>query len=338
MRTRFAINGVGRIGRALIRTAGQRPDLELVALNDLAPVDQIAHLLSRDTLHGRFAHDLQVRGSTLILDGDEISTYCQPSLDQIPWLDDEPHIVVDATGQCKSGDLARLHRRGPVEKVLVSANASGMDLTLCMGINHRDYDPSTHHLLSAASCTTNCLAPMVHILQRDFGIEHALFNTVHSYNNDQHLLSYPHPDKRRARSATLNMIPTTTSASHAIHRVIPGLVGRLDGFAVRVPAPDVSLVDLVADLSSNPSVSELNRAFELASKDELEGILAVTEDELVSSDFLGDPHSAIVDLPLTQALDNGLVRVVAWYDNEWGHASRLTDILEFVGSTLHANR
>lgn len=332
MGTRFAINGVGRIGRALVRLVHQHPDLELVAINDLAPVDQIAHLLARDTLHGRYPGSVEVAGSKLLLDGREISSYCEPSIEQIPWLDDEPQIVVDATGKCKRGDLARLHKRGPVEKVLVSANAEGMDLTLCMGINHRDYDPGHHHLLSAASCTTNCLAPMVFVLHRRFGLGQGLFNTVHSYNNDQHLLSFPHPDKRRARSATLNMIPTTTSASHAIHRIIPDLTGRLDGYAVRVPAPDVSLVDLVATLETKVAAAELNRAFAEAAAGELAGILAVNDQELVSSDFLGDPHSAILDLPLTQALDNGMVRVVAWYDNEWGHASRLADILALVGA------
>ena len=337
MGTRFAINGVGRIGRALVRIIQQHPNLELVAINDLAPADQIAHLLARDSLHGRYPGSVELTGSTLHLDGRKVTTYREPRIEQIPWLDDEPLIVVDATGKCKRGDLAQRHKRGSVEKVLVSANAEGMDLTLCMGINHRDYDPSRHHLLSAASCTTNCLAPMVFVLHRRFGLAQGLFNTVHSYNNDQHLLSFPHPDKRRSRSATLNMIPTTTSASHAIHRVFPDLVGRLDGYAVRVPAPDVSLVDLVATLDKRATTAELNQAFEEAAAGELAGILAVSHEELVSSDFLGDPHSAILDLPLTQALDNGMVRVVAWYDNEWGHASRLADLLELVGAASNGS-
>ena len=334
MRIRFAINGAGRIGRALIRIVRDRPDLQLVAINDLAPIDQIAPLLARDTLHGPFAASVDIDGSHLILDGTAIETYREQQLDQIPWLDQQPDVVVDATGLCKSGQLARIHRRGSVQKVVVSANAAGMDLTLCMGVNQSKYDPDRHHLLSAASCTTNCLAPLVHVLHRSFGIEQGLFNTVHSFNNDQHLLSFPHPDRRRARAATLNMIPTTTSASHAIHRIIPGLEGKLDGMAVRVPAPDVSLVDLVVSLTDGPSVEAVNQAFVEASKGDLRDILAVSDQELVSSDFVGDPHSAIVDLPLTQSLDSGMVRVIAWYDNEWGHASRLADILEFVGPTL----
>ncbi len=334
MRTRFAINGVGRIGRALVRILRDRPGLELVAINDLAPIDQIAALISRDTLHGKFPGTVSIDGSSLVLGGQAVATSSEPNLNLIPWLTEEPLVVIDATGQCKSGDLARLHKRGSIQKVVVSANAAKMDLTLCMGVNHQKYDHDRHHLLSAASCTTNCLAPMVHVLDREFGVEHGLFNTVHSYNNDQHLLSFPHPDRRRARAAALNMIPTTTSASHAIHRIIPGLEGKLDGLAIRVPAPDVSLVDLVAELKTTATAAEINTAFVEASEGDLKGIVAVTHEELVSSDFLGDPHSAIIDLPLTQALDNGLVRVVAWYDNEWGHASRLADILEFVGLAL----
>ncbi len=335
MSTRFAINGVGRIGRALIRIVRDRPDLELVAINDLAPIEQIAPLIARDTLHGKYAGTVDVVDeSRMILDGREVVTCREPVLEKIPWLERGPLIVVDATGLCKRGDLARLHKRGPVKKVVVSANASKMDLTLCMGVNQQKYDPEHHNLLSAASCTTNCLAPMVHVLNREFSIESALFNTVHSFNNDQRLLSFPHPDKRRARAASLNMIPTTTSASHAIHRVIPDLEGKLDGVAIRVPAPDVSLVDLVSKLHGDPNRDDVNRAFVSASEQSLKGILAVSHEELVSSDFLGDPHSTNIDLPLTQTLDNGMVRVIAWYDNEWGHASRLADILEFVGPTL----
>jgi glyceraldehyde 3-phosphate dehydrogenase len=250
---------------------------------------------------------------------------------QIRWLDLEPTVVVDATGLATTRAVAGRHRRGSVTKVVVSANAEDLDLTLCLGINDADYDPEAHHLLSAASCTTNCLAPMVHVLDRSFGFERGLFNTVHSYNNDQRLLSYPHPDKRRARTATLNMIPTTTSASQAIHRVMPGLAGKLDGFAVRVPTPNVSLIDLVATLATKPTASDINQAYTKAAGSDLAGVLAVTDEELVSTDFLGDPHSAIIDLPLTREIDRHLYRVIAWYDNEWGHASRLADLIELIG-------
>lgn len=334
MSVRFAINGVGRIGRALVRIAAARPGLELVAVNDIASPDQLALLLARDSLHGRFPGRVEARDQHLWIDGRQIATSSEPDSQDISWLEQQPAIVVDATGKAKTRELASHHRRRSVQKVIVSANAEGMDLTICVGVNHRDYDPERHHLLSAASCTTNCLVPLVFVLQRRFGLRHGLFNTVHSYNNDQRLLSYPHPDPRRARAAALNMIPTTTSAREAVHRVLPHLEGKLDGFAVRVPTPNVSLLDLVACLEDSPSVAELNDVFRSAAAGELAGVLTVTDEELVSSDFLGDPHSAIVDLPLTRAVDQRLYRIVAWYDNEWGHASRLADLLELVGQSL----
>ena len=331
MSIRFAINGVGRIGRALIRVANQRPDLELVAINDLASPEQLAPLVARDSLHGAFPGQVTLDGDHLVLDGHRIRMFREPDIGAIPWLELGPTIVVDATGLAKTRAVAQRHRRGSVAKVVVSANAEDLDLTLCLGINDTDYDAENHHLLSAASCTTNCLAPMVYVLNRVFGLEHGVFNTVHSYNNDQRLLSYPHPDRRRARTATLNMIPTTTSASQAIHRVIPGFTGKLDGFAVRVPTPNVSLIDLVATLTETPTAAEINQAYVDAAGAGLAGVLAVTDEELVSSDFLGDPHSAIIDLPLTREVDRCLYRVVAWYDNEWGHASRLADLVELIG-------
>ena len=333
MSIRFAINGVGRIGRALIRVASQRPDLELVAVNDLASTQQLASLLARDSLHGPFPGEVDVDADALRINGRAIRVSQEPALDSIPWLDLEPSVIVDATGLAKNRTAASKLLRQPVNKVLVSANAEDLDLTICLGINQQSYDPREHHLLSAASCTTNCLAPMLDVLNREFGVEYALFNTVHSYNNDQRLLSYPHSDPRRARAAALNMIPTTTSASQAIHRVLPGLEGRVDGFAVRVPTPNVSLADLVTTLVAPTTVEVINQAFSAAAKDTLRGVLRVTDEELVSSDFMGDPHSAIVDLPLTAEVDSKLFRVVAWYDNEWGHASRLADLVDFVGRT-----
>jgi len=334
MSIRFAINGVGRIGRALIRVANSRPALELVAINDLAPADQLAPLIARDTLHGAFPLPVTTGDGNLVIDGKEVAVFQESDPAKIPWLDLAPTVVVDATGLSKTRKIAGAHRRGSVEKVIVSANAKDLDVTLCMGVNNGSYDPAEHHLLSAASCTTNCLAPMVSVLHREFGFEHGIFNTVHSFNNDQRLLSYPHPDPRRARAATLNMIPTTTSASDAIHRVIPGFAGRLDGFAIRVPTPNVSLIDLVVTLARKPSVAEINDAFAAAVTGDLSGILSVTDEEWVSSDFIGDPHAAIIDLPLTRAVDNRLYRVVAWYDNEWGHANRLADLTEFIGEDL----
>ncbi len=334
MPTRYAINGLGRMGRALLRVAWPRPELELVAVNDLGTAEQLAGLLARDTLHGPFAGQVAAETDALVIDGRRIPVFQQPETAQIPWLELDPQVVVDATGHCTSRPLAQAHHRGGIRKVIVSANAEGMDLTLCLGVNHTSYDPESHHLVSAASCTTNCLAPVAHLLDQSFGLERALLNTVHSYNNDQRLLGFPHRDPRRARAAALNMVPTTTSAVAAVARILPRLAGHIEGFAVRVPTPDVSLIDLVAELEQGPDVAAVNRVFSEAAAGELQGILAVTEEPLVSSDFLGDPHSAIVDLPLTRQVDRRLYRVVAWYDNEWGHASRLADLVELVGRQL----
>ena len=280
----FVLNGVGRIGRALLRIVVNRPGLELVAVNDLASAPQLANLLAHDTIHGPFAGTVEARGDSLVVNGRRIPVFNQSDPKQIPWLDLLPRIVVDATGTCVDRESAATHLRGSVRKVVVSANAKGMDLTLCMGINQTAYEPRHHHLISGASCTTNCLAPIVKVLDDGFGLLRGLFNTVHSYNNDQRLLSYPHLDPRRARTTTLNMIPTTTSASQAIHRILPGFEGRLDGFAVRVPTPNVSLIDLVADLEAQPAAAEVNSAFSKAAEGELAGILAVTGEEHEAGD------------------------------------------------------
>jgi glyceraldehyde 3-phosphate dehydrogenase len=331
MPVRIAINGLGRMGRALFRVAWSRPGIEIVAVNDLGTAEQLAGLLARDSLHGPFPGKVAAAPGALRVEGRRVAVTNESAPARGPWLDRQPEVVIDATGRCTSRQLAEAHLRQPVRKVVVSANAEGMDRTICMGVNDDTYDGESHHLLSAASCTTNCLVPVVSVLDRAFGFERGMLNTVHSYNNDQRLLGYPHRDPRRARAAALNMIPTTTSAVVALGRVLPALAGRIQGYAVRVPTPNVSLVDLVAELRQNPGPQDVNRAFRQAAAGELAGILAVSEEPLVSSDFLGDPHSAIVDLPLTQSLDGRLHRVVAWYDNEWGHASRLADLAELVG-------
>ncbi|MFQ5349806.1 MAG: type I glyceraldehyde-3-phosphate dehydrogenase [Thermoanaerobaculia bacterium] len=334
MSVRIAINGLGRMGRALFRAAWPRPTVEIVAVNDLGTAEQLAGLLARDTLHGPFPGEVASAPGALLVDGRRVAVYNESDPAAVPWLGDEPEVVVDATGHCTERPLAESVLRPPVRKVVVSANAEGMDQTICMGVNHDSYDPDAHHLLSAASCTTNCLVPVVSVLDRAFGFERGMLNTVHSYNNDQRLLGYPHKDPRRARAAALNMIPTTTSAVIALGRVLPRLEGRIQGYAVRVPTPNVSLIDLVAELRDSPDAADVNRVFRQAAEDELAGILAVSEEPLVSSDFLGDSHSAIVDLPLTESLDGRLHRVVAWYDNECGHASRLADLAELVGGAL----
>ncbi len=330
----FAINGLGRIGRALLRIAAKRESLALVAANDVAGAPELAHLLAHDTIHGGFEGEVAASPGTLILDGRPIPVFDEAEPSEIPWPSTDARVVVDATGRCLTRECAASHRRGRVEKVIVSANARGLDLTLCRAVNDGAYDPQRHHLLSGASCTTNCLAPVAYLLHREFGLRRAMLNTVHSYNNDQRLLESAHPDLRRARAAALNMIPTSTSAVEALGRVLPELAGRVEGFAVRVPTPNVSLIDLVAELDDSPSAEDLNRLFIEAAGGDFAGVLATTADELVSSDFIGDSHSAIVDLPLTRSLNRGaggaLVRVVAWYDNEWGHAARLADILELL--------
>lgn len=331
MALRFAINGLGRIGRALLRVAREREGLELVAINDLGSAARLAPLVARDTLHGRFAGEVAADDDALVLDGRRIPASREESVAAIDWGSADPEVVVDATGHCKTRELAAEHVRKGVRRVVVSANARGLDLTLCMGVNHDDYDPERHHLLSAASCTTNALVPLLAVLGRELGVEHALLNTVHSYNNDQRLLSFPHPDPRRAREAAVNMIPTTTSAVEAAIRILPELEGRLDGLAVRVPTANVSLIDLVATLREGPSVEALHDVFRRAEAGELAGILGTSDEPLVSSDYMSDPRSAVVDLPLTQQVGRRLYRVVAWYDNEWGHASRLADVLEWIG-------
>ncbi len=330
----FAINGLGRIGRALLRIATARETLVVTAANDVAPADRLAHLVAHDTLHGAFDGTVVAHPGVLDLNGHEIRIFGESEPARIPWPDTDARVVVDATGKCLTRECAESHRRGQVRKVVVSANAGDLDVTLCPAVNDGDYDPERHHLLSGASCTTNCLAPIVYLLHREFGLRRAMINTVHSYNNDQRLLESAHADPRRARAAALNMIPTSTSAVEALGRVLPELAGRIQGFAIRVPTPNVSLVDLVVELEKSTCVEEINQLFETAAAGELAAVLATTNDQLVSSDFMGDPHSATVDLPLTQSVGEndrrGLYRIVAWYDNEWGHASRLADILELI--------
>jgi glyceraldehyde 3-phosphate dehydrogenase len=334
MSTPFAINGLGRIGRALVRITRANPELELVAVNDVADAAMLARLIARDTLHGSYPGEISADEDSLLLDGAEVRSFQKERIEDIPWHETSAAVVIDATGLCKEREAAEAHLGGSVRKVIVSANAAGMDKTLCMGVNDGDYDPASHHILSGGSCTTNCLAPIAYLLDRDYTIRQAFLNTVHSYNNDQSLLESPHSDPRRARAAALNMIPTTTSAIGATVRILPQLEGKLDGFAIRVPTPNVSLIDLVVALERDPSVEELNALFTRAAEGELEGIVAVSSEELVSSDFLRNPASAVVDLPLTSVVGREagerLYRIVAWYDNEWAHASRLADLLQLA--------
>jgi glyceraldehyde 3-phosphate dehydrogenase len=327
----IAINGVGRIGRALIRALQSHDAIELVALNDLAPAAELANLLARDTFHGPFPGTVAATSGAIEIDGRAIPLTAESDPCKVPWGDSGARLVVEATGMFTAGRESEAHLRDGVEHVVISSNAPQADITVCVGVNGRYLRADEHRLVSAASCTTNCLAVMAAVLERAFGIRRALVNTVHCYNNNQSLVDAAHRDPRRARSATVNMIPTTTGASSAIGRVLPHLASRIDGFAVRVPAPQVSLVDLVADIGGRATVAAINDAFREAARGNRAGVLAVSEGHRVSTDFIGDPHSAIIDLPLTQTADDRLFRIVAWYDNEAGYAARLADLALLLG-------
>ncbi len=340
-----AINGDGRIGRALIRRIAARDDLRLVAVNDLAPADQLARMIARDTYLGPFPGEVDAGEGLLTIDGVEVPLYRETDPSRIPWGEHGARLVVEATGSMGRAPggarAARAHLGDGVEHVVLSSNAADAQITVCYGINHNHLDRDEHRLISNASCTTNCLAAVAHVLHRGLGIERAMLNTIHCFNNTQGLTDAPQADPRRSRAAPINMIPTTTGASTAIGLVIPDLADRLTGYAVRVPAAQVSLIDLVADVGSETSVEEVNDLFRQAAAGDLDGILSVSGGELVSSDFIGDTHSAIVDLPLTQvtggqvtggqATGSRMVRVVAWYDNEMGYASRLADLAAWLG-------
>jgi glyceraldehyde 3-phosphate dehydrogenase len=327
----IAINGIGRIGRALIRRLGEHPDLELVAVNDLASAEQLAALLVRDTFHGPSPVAISAEEGALVIAGKLVPLTHESEPAAIPWSAFGARLVIEATGALDADRDAEAHLRDGVERVVLSSNSADADLTVCMGVNQGSILPS-HSLLSAGSCTTNCLAVTATVLERAFGIRRALLNTVHCYNNNQSLVDAPHSDPRRARAAAANIIPTTTGASSAIGRVMPSLGENLDGFAVRVPAAQVSLIDLVVDLEGAEDVATVNDAFRQAAAGEMSGVLAVSEEPLVSSDFIGNPHSAIVDLALTQTAGGGLFRVVCWYDNEAGYAARLGDLAEYLGN------
>ena len=330
----FAINGLGRIGRALLRIAHARPQLEVVAANDPASPQVLARLLRHDTLHGVFPGEVEWEDGALRLEGRRLPLHRESDPPLVPWDQSGARIVVEATGRFRSRGLAASHLGGSVEKVIVSAVADGMDATFCMGINHTGYDPDRHRVISNASCTTNCLAPLVRVLHREFGLEHGLMNTVHCYTNSQNLVDMAHDDPRRARAAAANIIPTTSDAIPSIGLVIPEVAGRIEGLAMRVPVAAGSLVDLVARLGRPAELAEVAAAFRAAAAGDLAGIMGVADEELVSADYIGDPRSAVVDLPLLQQVDERLIRVIAWYDNEWGYANRLADLVTYVGERL----
>lgn len=329
MPIRFGINGFGRIGRALLRAARGREEIELAAINDVVPAHVLARLLARDTVHGPYPGEVRAAEGGLAIDGRFVPVFQRPDPSQVDWTGAGVSAVVESTGRFIGRSHAAAHLRGTVRRVVISANADPhdpADVTVALGINEDGFDPGRHAVLSNASCTTNALALVAKVLHDRFGLRRALMSTVHSYTENQRLLDLPHPDPRRSRAAAVNIIPASTTAAEALGLLLPELAGRVTGFAVRVPTPVVAMLDLVADLERSPQAEEIRRAFRDAAGETLSGWLGVTEEELVSSDFVNDPRSAVVDLPLVQVTGN-LARVVAWYDNEWGYAHRLADLL-----------
>ena len=333
MTLRFGINGLGRIGRALLRIAWNVPGLEVAAVNDVVPAPLLARLLARDTVHGPFPGSVRGEEGALVIDGRRIPVLQEPDPARADWGRHGVEAVVEATGRFIARSRAAAHLRGTVRQVVLSANADPADpadVTLCLGINEHEFDPRRHAVVSNASCTTNCLALVAKVLHDGFAVRRALMSAVHSYTENQRLLDLPHPDPRRSRAAALNIIPTSTTAARAVGLVIPALEGRIDGFAVRVPTPVVAMLDLVAELEREAPAEAVREAFRAAAREGMAGRLGVSEEELVSSDFVDDPRSAVVDLPLIQTVGDRMVRVVAWYDNEWGYASRLADLLILI--------
>jgi glyceraldehyde 3-phosphate dehydrogenase len=331
MATRVGINGFGRIGRQTLKAILERhPDIDVVAINDITDTHTNAHLLKYDSTYGRFPGEVGVDGNDLIVNGKRVQVVAQRDPAQIPWGDLGVSIVVESTGLFTDAEKASAHLRGGARKVIISAPAKNEDITIVLGVNEGQYDPSKHHVISNASCTTNCLAPVAKVLNDRFGIEKALMTTAHSYTNDQKILDQVHKDLRRARSAGVNIIPTTTGAAKATALVIPELKGKFDGLSLRVPTVTVSIIDLVAVLNKNTSRDEINQAFKDASNGALKGILDYTDEPLVSMDFRGDSHSAIVDGDSTMVIGGNFVKVAAWYDNEWGYSCRVSDLVDFL--------
>ncbi len=331
MPIKVGINGFGRIGRNVVRAGLNNPNIEFVAANDLTDTKTLAHLLKYDSILGQLHHHIKADGDSVYVDDKKIRVFAIKDPAEIDWASLGAQVVVESTGRFTDAVDAKKHLRGSVKKVIISAPAKGEDLTVVLGVNHKVYDPAKHHIVSNASCTTNCLAPVAKVLNDVFGIEKGSMTTIHSYTNDQPVLDFPHKDLRRARAAALNMIPTSTGAAKAIGLVLPELKGLLDGYSMRVPTPDVSVVDLVAVLKKDTTAEAVNEALLKASEGELKGILGYTTDPVVSTDMLHNSNSSIVDADLTKVIGGNLVKVVAWYDNEWGYSSRVVDLIGFFG-------
>jgi glyceraldehyde 3-phosphate dehydrogenase len=335
MTVKVGINGFGRIGRAVLRAARERSDgLDIVAVNDITTPDTLAHLLLHDSILGRYPGTVSADADSIIVDGKAVKVFAERDPQRLPWGELGVDIVVESTGLFTDAEKARAHLDGGARKVVISAPAKNEDITICMGVNDAAYNPAEHHIISNASCTTNCLAPVAKVLQDAYGIETGFMTTVHAYTSDQVLLDAPHKDLRRARAATMSIIPTTTGAAQAVALVLPELKGRFHGISLRVPVPDVSLVDLTATLSKSTTVDDVNAQMREAADGTLRGILAVTDEQLVSMDFLHDPHSSILDAPSTMMLGERTVKVLAWYDNEWGYSCRVVDLVGHIAQRL----
>jgi glyceraldehyde 3-phosphate dehydrogenase len=337
MAIRVGINGFGRIGRQVLRAAKQAgvKDLEFVAVNDLTDTKTLAHLFKYDSVHRTYRGDVKAGDGKITVDGADIAILAEKDPARLPWKDFGVDVVLESTGRFTEADKAKAHITGGAKKVIISAPAKGEDITIVMGVNDGRYDPKAHHIISNASCTTNCLVPMVKVMRDNFGFVRGSMVTVHSYTNDQNILDLPHKDLRRARAAAVSMIPTTTGAAKATSLVIPELKGKIDGMSIRVPTPDVSFTDLTAVVEKPVTVDQVNAAFrKAAAEGPLKGFLRYTEEELVSADYIGDPHSCILDAKCTNVVDGTLVKVSGWYDNEWGYASRCVDLLRYVGARL----
>jgi glyceraldehyde 3-phosphate dehydrogenase len=331
MAIRIGINGFGRIGRNMLRASWNDPEVEFVAVNDITDAKTLAHLLKYDSVLGTFKEQVTSTADAVVVNGKPVRVLAEKEVGKLPWKDLGISVVIESTGKfTKRPDVIQHIEKGGAAKVIVSAPATDPDATIVLGVNEKTYDPAKHHVISNASCTTNCLAPVVKVLHEGFGVEHGFMTTIHSYTNDQKILDAPHKDLRRARAAAVSQIPTTTGAAKAVGLVIPELKGKIDGFAVRVPTPNVSIVDFVAVLKKSAPAEEINAAFVAAAAGPLKGILGVTDEPLVSCDFLGNPHSGIVDLLSTKVLDGNFIKVIAWYDNEWGYSCRLVDLAKFV--------
>ena len=338
MAVRVGINGFGRIGRNILRAGLQRDDhdLEFVAVNDLTDADTLAHLLKYDSVHGHFPGEVRAGESEIRAGDATVRVLSEPEPGELPWDELDVDVVLEATGRFRNREQAAEHLSAGADKVIITAPATGPDISIVMGVNQDEYDPGSHDVLSNASCTTNCVAPPARVLLEEFGFESGLINTVHSYTTSQNLLDGPHKDLRRARAAAVSVVPTSTGAAKATAEVIPELKGKFDGMAMRVPTPDVSVTDLVVNVETDVTAEEVNRAFRSRAEGDLEGILAYSEEPLVSVDYTGHPASSIIDARSTEVMGDRMVRVLAWYDNEWGYSNRCLDLTSLVGERLGA--